>query len=75
MDQDGRPIVRPAGKPRRDNPYLSMEPRSLSGRPYSSRAPSTTEKRSNRNKVKPNRRRKNENFINMSRDIEEDSVA
>ncbi|XP_071148410.1 ADAM 17-like protease [Mytilus edulis] len=75
VDQDGRPIKRPAKKPRSDNPYLSMEPRSLSGRPYSSRSPSTKPGKSQKNKVKPNRRRKDENHLNMSRDLDGDSVA
>lgn len=81
VDQDGRPVVRPT-KPRPDNKYLMMEPRSLAKRPYSSRAPSSrgggeksgrSEKKKNR--VKPNRRRGEENSINMSRDIDGDSVA
>ncbi|CAC5401418.1 ADAM17 [Mytilus coruscus] len=75
VDQDGRPIKRPAKKMRSDNPYLSMEPRSLSGRPYSSRALSTKPGKSQKNKVKPNRRRRDENHLSMSRELDGDSVA
>ncbi|CAC5388431.1 ADAM17 [Mytilus coruscus] len=75
VDQDGRPIKRPVKKPRSDNPYLSMEPRSLSGRPYSSRAPSTKPGKSQKNKVKPNRRRRDENHLSISRELDGDSVA
>ena len=81
VDQDGRPVVRPT-KPRPDNKYLMMEPRSLTRRPYSSRAPSSRrgggqnrkgEKK--KNKVKPNRRRRDDNHITMPRDLDGDSVA